>query len=129
MAFDVWVAPKLAADVFAAYKPATAPSGYSIADHPHLLSGTLHAVFESFRIEVLALDPCATEEFVKERGPLPKDVVEQQTRVESIRRRMEDAVAQHDFAKAREYSEDERPEREKLRSLYRQYGLPDWLYE
>ncbi len=71
----------------------------------------------------------ATEEFVRERGPLPEDVVELQTRVGVIFRRVVDAVAQHDFAKAREYSEEESREREKLRLLYQQHGLPDWLYE
>jgi ATP-dependent Clp protease ATP-binding subunit ClpA len=71
----------------------------------------------------------ATEEFVRERGPLPEDIVELQTRVASIFRRVVDAIAQHDFAKAREYSEEECREREKLRLLYQQYGLPDWLYE
>jgi uncharacterized protein with ParB-like and HNH nuclease domain/predicted transport protein len=65
MALDVWTAPKLPADVLAAYKPETAPSSYTIADHPHLLNGTLHDVFEAFRKEVLALDPCVTEEFLK----------------------------------------------------------------
>jgi len=65
MALDVWIAPELPTDVLAAYKPATEPSGYSIADHPHLLTGTMHEVFESFRKEVLALDPCVTEEFLK----------------------------------------------------------------
>ncbi len=64
-ALDVWVAPKLPADVLTAYKPATPPAGYMIADHPHLLTGTLHDVFEAFRKEVLALDPCVTEEFLK----------------------------------------------------------------
>ena len=71
----------------------------------------------------------ANEEFVRERGPLPEDVVELQTRIRSIFRCVEDAVAQRDFAKAREYSDEERRERDKLRSLYQQHGLPDWLYE
>ena len=71
----------------------------------------------------------ATEEFVRERGPLPEDVVELQTRIGFIFRRVVDAVAQRDFAKAREYSEEESREREKLRLLYQQHGLPDWLYE
>ena len=43
-----------------------AAGGYTIDDHPHLLSaGTLREVFEAFRKEVLALDPCVTEEFLK----------------------------------------------------------------
>jgi ATP-dependent Clp protease ATP-binding subunit ClpC len=71
----------------------------------------------------------ATEAFVRERGPLPDDVVELQTRIESIFRRVEEAIAQGDFAKAREYSEEEGRERERLRLLYQQHGLPDWLYD
>ncbi len=67
MALDVWVAPKLPADVLATYKPApaTSPSDYTIADHPHLITGTLKEVFEAFRKEVIALDPCVTEEILK----------------------------------------------------------------
>ena len=67
MALDVWIAPKLPADVLAAYKPAPvpSPSGYTIADHPHLTTGALRELFEAFRKEVLALDPCVTEEFLK----------------------------------------------------------------
>ena len=67
MALDVWIAPKLPADVLAAYKPAPAPSpsGYTVADHQHLLTGEVHELFEAFRKEVLALDPCVSEEFLK----------------------------------------------------------------
>jgi predicted transport protein len=65
MALDVWVAPKLPADVVGAYKPETAPSSYTITDHPHLLTGALNGVFEAFRKQVLALDPCVSEEFLK----------------------------------------------------------------
>jgi ATP-dependent Clp protease ATP-binding subunit ClpC len=70
-----------------------------------------------------------SEEFVRERDPLPEDVVELQTRIKSIFRSVEDAVAQRDFAKARKYSDEECREREKLRSLYQQHELLDWLYE
>lgn len=65
MALEVWIAPKLSTDVIAASKPESAPANYAIADHPYLLTGTLHEVFEAFRKEVLALDPCVTEEFLK----------------------------------------------------------------
>jgi predicted transport protein len=65
MAVDVWRAPKLAADVLEAYKPRAAVSGYTIADHPHLLASPMGELFEAFRKQVLALDPCVTEEFLK----------------------------------------------------------------
>ena len=69
-----------------------------------------------------------SEKFVREAA-LPEDVVEQQDRVGAIFQSAREAVAQHDFAKARQYSDEERIERDKLRSLYQRYGLIDWLYE
>lgn len=65
MALDVWVAPKLPADVLACYQVEPAPSSYTISDHPHLVAGPMRTVFEAFRKEVLALDPCVVEEFLK----------------------------------------------------------------
>jgi predicted transport protein len=65
MALDVWCSPKLSPQLLAVYKPLTAPGGYSVSDHPRLTSGTLREVFEAFRKEVIALDPCVTEEFLK----------------------------------------------------------------
>jgi uncharacterized protein with ParB-like and HNH nuclease domain/predicted transport protein len=62
---NVWPGPKLAPDIIDAYKPKPVTSGYSIADHPQLVAGTMRDVFEAFRREVLALDPCVTEEFLK----------------------------------------------------------------
>ena len=65
-AVAVWLAPQLAADVLTAYQPrAVSTSGYSIEDHPHLLSGVGRELFEAFRKEVLALDPVVSEEFLK----------------------------------------------------------------
>jgi predicted transport protein len=62
---QVWAAPKLAADILDAYRPNAAPGSYGIEDHPRLLSGAVLELFTSFRKEVLALDPCVTEEFLK----------------------------------------------------------------
>jgi len=65
-ALEVWMAPKLPADVLAAYRPkATQGASYTIDDHPHLLASPMKEMFEAFRREVLALDPCVTEEFLK----------------------------------------------------------------
>jgi uncharacterized protein with ParB-like and HNH nuclease domain/predicted transport protein len=66
-AVAVWTAPKLDAATLAVYQPAKVPatSGYTIDDHPHLLTPGLREVFEAFRKEVLALDPCVSEEFMK----------------------------------------------------------------
>lgn len=38
---------------------------YSIDDHPHLASGTVREIFDTLRNEILALDPCVTEEYLK----------------------------------------------------------------
>jgi ATP-dependent Clp protease ATP-binding subunit ClpC len=74
-------------------------------------------------------DDSVTEKFVRERGSLPEDVVELQTRIGLIVSRMEKAIANHDFAKARACSDEERKERDKLFLLYQQHGLSDWLYD
>lgn len=66
MAVEVWTAPKLTAQELAIYRPKFGPAvGYSITDHPNLLTSSLREVFEVFRKEVVALDPCVTEEFLK----------------------------------------------------------------
>jgi uncharacterized protein with ParB-like and HNH nuclease domain/predicted transport protein len=67
-ALGVWAAPNLEASVLAAYQPAreaAAPGVYTISDHPFLLAPGIRELFEAFRKEVLALDPCVTEEFLK----------------------------------------------------------------
>jgi predicted transport protein len=66
-AVRVWSAPALDAGILAAYQPAKvpAPGSYTIDDHPNLLAPGLREVFESFRKEVLALDPCVSETFLK----------------------------------------------------------------
>ena len=72
-ALDVWTSPKLDAAVLAAYQPEKSSStgGYTIDDHPYLAKGSemygrgVRELFEAFRKEVLALDPCVTEEFLK----------------------------------------------------------------
>jgi predicted transport protein len=66
-ALKVWSAPKLDAATLAAYLPEKPPTagGYTIKDHPNLSTGSMRGVFDAFRKEVLALDPCVTEEFKK----------------------------------------------------------------
>jgi len=65
LALDTWSAPRLDPVILNAYKPKASSSGYSISDHPYLTSGIVHALFEAFRREVLALDPSVTEEYLK----------------------------------------------------------------
>jgi uncharacterized protein with ParB-like and HNH nuclease domain/predicted transport protein len=66
-ALNVWSAPELSPETLAAYHPKAAEvvATYTIEDHPHLLTGNMRVLFEAFRKEVLALDPCVTEEFLK----------------------------------------------------------------
>jgi uncharacterized protein with ParB-like and HNH nuclease domain/predicted transport protein len=68
IATGVWAPPALSSDVVDAYRPRTTKelSSYSIEDHTHLAAGTLaRALFDPLRRELLALDPCVTEEFLK----------------------------------------------------------------
>lgn len=66
-ATKVWRAPELAADILALYRPSATPSGqkYSIDDHHQLASGAVRELFEQLRSQVLAFDPCVSEEFLK----------------------------------------------------------------
>lgn len=66
-AAKVWGAPQLTDDVLDAYRPAVAKPGqqYSVADHTHLVTGSMRDLFETLRKSVLALDPCVSEEFLK----------------------------------------------------------------
>jgi ATP-dependent Clp protease ATP-binding subunit ClpC len=59
---------------------------------------------------------------VKLRQPMPPaEIVEVQKRVKFITRRMREAVQNHEFEKARFYSDEERKERENLRVLLEKY--------
>ncbi|HUO60024.1 MAG TPA: ATP-dependent Clp protease ATP-binding subunit [Candidatus Acidoferrales bacterium] len=56
---------------------------------------------------------------------LPEEIVEVQKRIKFIVHRMENAIANHEFEKARFYSDEERKERENLRLLRDKYQLDD----
>jgi ATP-dependent Clp protease ATP-binding subunit ClpC len=56
---------------------------------------------------------------------LPAEVSEIQKRIKFIVHRMENAIASHEFEKARFYSDEERKERENLRVLREKYNLDD----
>jgi len=64
-AIKVWVYPNLPVEVVEKYKLKTELTSYSIEDHPYLQTGLNKELFEAFRKEVIALDPCVTEEFLK----------------------------------------------------------------
>ena len=56
---------------------------------------------------------------------LPSDLADIQKRIKFIVHRMENAIANHEFEKARFYSDEERKERENLRQLREKYNLDD----
>jgi ATP-dependent Clp protease ATP-binding subunit ClpC len=56
---------------------------------------------------------------------LPEELTEVQKRIKFIVNRMENAIANHEFEKARFYSDEERKERENLRALREKYHLDD----
>lgn len=67
IAVGVWAAPSLAPDVLDAYRrKGGSPAVYTIEDHPHLLTASIRPLFDAFRKAVLALDPCVTEECLKQ---------------------------------------------------------------
>jgi ATP-dependent Clp protease ATP-binding subunit ClpC len=59
------------------------------------------------------------------KRPLPEDVIEGQKRIRFIEERMNDAVGNHEFEKARFYAAEERKERAKLRALLESYQIDE----
>jgi len=65
-ALRIWEEPMLNDEKMAPYLPQKAANEtYSIENHPNLLNPNIQPLFETFRREVTALDPCVTEEFLK----------------------------------------------------------------
>jgi hypothetical protein len=58
-------------------------------------------------------------------SPQPEEITEVQKRIKFIVHRMEDAIANNEFEKARFYSNEERKERDNLRALREKYHLDD----
>src|SRR3954453_18548008 len=56
---------------------------------------------------------------------LPEEITEVQKRIKFIVHRMDNAIANHEFEKARFYSDEERKERENLRGLREKYHLDE----
>ena len=67
VATGVWAMPSLHAEVLESYRPrGEKAAGYTIDDHTQLAAGSsMRDLFEILRKDVLALDPCVTEEFLK----------------------------------------------------------------
>ena len=67
-AVKVWKGPSLGSDVLRTYLPnAGEPrKTYTIEDHANLAEGSIARIlFDDFRNEVLSIDPCVSEEFLK----------------------------------------------------------------
>jgi uncharacterized protein with ParB-like and HNH nuclease domain/predicted transport protein len=66
LATRVWKMPSLTEEVYKSFQaPTEQTHTYSREDHPYLLSGVAKELYEALRKEVVALDPCVTEEFLK----------------------------------------------------------------
>ena len=59
------------------------------------------------------------------QSSLPEEVVDVQKRIKFVVHRMENAIASHEFEKARFYSEEEQRERENLRLLQEKYHIDE----
>ncbi|MDO8664892.1 MAG: DUF262 domain-containing protein [Candidatus Liptonbacteria bacterium] len=64
-ATSVWLAPRLERAVLDAYKPKIEATEYKIESYPHLGVEPAKSLFNEFRKQILALDPCVTETFLK----------------------------------------------------------------
>ena len=66
-AIKIWQSPVLGEDILDAYrdKKNETVAEYSIEDHPHLGGGLPKHLFDALRNEVMALDDCIREEFLK----------------------------------------------------------------
>ncbi|MGA9671773.1 MAG: Clp protease N-terminal domain-containing protein [Terracidiphilus sp.] len=70
------------------------------------------------------LDAAGSRMKLRQAAP-PQDVAEAQKRIRFIVHRMEGSIANHEFEKARFYSDEEKKERESLRALRERYKLGD----
>ncbi|MBI4164611.1 MAG: ATP-dependent Clp protease ATP-binding subunit [Acidobacteria bacterium] len=59
------------------------------------------------------------------QSTLPEEMIDVQKRIKFVVHRMENAIAHHEFEKARFYSDEERKERENLRLLREKYNIDD----
>ena len=65
-ALSIWCMPKLPAEILEIYSSEVQPNtGYSVNDHPNLGSGEMRELFDLLRVEVMALDECVREEYLK----------------------------------------------------------------
>lgn len=67
MALSVWPSAQLPPEILETFRSGAPDKvAYTVLDHPTLLIDEPREMFEALRAEVLALDPCVTEEFLKQ---------------------------------------------------------------
>jgi ATP-dependent Clp protease ATP-binding subunit ClpC len=59
------------------------------------------------------------------QSALPEELVDVQRRIKAVIQRMQDAIGNHEFDKARSYSEEERQERKELQRLREKYSVDE----
>jgi uncharacterized protein with ParB-like and HNH nuclease domain/predicted transport protein len=64
-ALKVWEAPRLSAEILARHREKPADAAYDLDHYPQLLLGPVRVLFDALRKEVLALDSCVSEDFLK----------------------------------------------------------------
>lgn len=64
-AIEVWKQPQLDPKTLETYEKPSPKTSYSIEDHERLVKGPISMIFQELRKQVLAIDPCITEEFLK----------------------------------------------------------------
>ena len=65
-AIEIWSAPSLSEEILNTYKSEMATEEYSIDDYPQFVEAApMRTLFDALRKELLALDPCVSEEFRK----------------------------------------------------------------
>jgi ATP-dependent Clp protease ATP-binding subunit ClpC len=92
-----------------------------------------HSVFLSHRYIADRFLPDKAVDLIDEAGArvklrqstLPEEMIDVQKRIKFVVHRMENAIANHEFEKARFYSDEERKERENLRLLREKYNIDD----
>ncbi|HET8891444.1 MAG TPA: Clp protease N-terminal domain-containing protein [Candidatus Angelobacter sp.] len=70
-------------------------------------------------------DAGAYVKMVQEKAELPEEVIEAKKKLTFISRRHEAAVTNHEFEKARFYSDEERQQREALKQLQQKHNIPE----
>src|SRR5579884_2001789 len=92
-----------------------------------------HAVYLSSRYIPDRFLPDKAVDLIDEAGAraklrqssLPEEMIDVQKRIKFVVHRMENAIANHEFEKARFYSDEERKERENLRLLREKYNIDE----